>query len=61
MKRPYREYRLRRNAEKRMAVLQAQFPNRQFWIAPTPAFKWAVVTARPAPDHDPNATGVYCA
>lgn len=59
MTRP-REYRLRRNAERRMAALQAQFPGREFWIAPTQSFRFAVYTRREAPTGDPNAIGVAC-
>ena len=56
-----REYRLRRNADKRLATLQAKFPERRFWVAPTQSFKFAVFTAREAPKDDPNAIGVGCA
>lgn len=56
-----REYKTRRNAEKRMTYLQAEFPNLHFWIAPTHSFKFAVFTKREAPKDDPNATGAICA
>lgn len=56
-----RYYKLRRNADKRMAALQAQYPGREFWVAPTHNFKFAVFTRREAPAHDPNAVDVICA
>jgi len=42
----HREYKLKRNAANRMVMLQCRFPNREFWIAPTQNFKWAVYTRR---------------
>lgn len=56
-----REYRLRRNAEKRMVTLQAMYPGRRFWVAPTQSFKFAVFTEREAPKDDPNAIAAICA
>lgn len=57
-----REYKLRRNADKRCAALQAQYPGRRFWVAPTQNFKFAVYTERHARDtQDPNAIGIICA
>lgn len=55
-----REYLLRRNAERRMAALQAQFPGREFWIAPTQSFRFAVYTRREAATDAPNAIAMPC-
>ncbi|MDE2233830.1 MAG: hypothetical protein KGJ90_07055 [Patescibacteria group bacterium] len=55
-----REYKLRRNAEKRLATLQAAFPGREFWVAPTQNFRFAVFTRRAISSNDPNAIAVIC-
>jgi hypothetical protein len=54
-----KEYKLKRNAMRRMAYLQCGYPNRKFWVAPTPNFRWAVYTTRS--EHltdDPNNIGI---
>lgn len=59
MPRP-RTYKLKRNAERRKAALDEQYPYRKFWVAPTQDFRWAVFTTRQASKTDPNSVGVIC-
>jgi len=40
----YRKYKTRRNAEKRMKILQRLYPERHFWIAPDYWFMFVVFT-----------------
>lgn len=42
-----RYYKLRRNAEKRLAVLSTQHPDRRFYIAPASCWRWAIFTDGP--------------
>lgn len=54
-----REYKLRHNAEKRLRQMQAMYPARRFWIAPTQNFKFAIYTAKDMiPADDPNAIAI---
>ena len=54
-----REYKLKRNAIKRMTYLQCGHPDRAFWVAPTQNFKWAVYTkCREVLAGDPNNIAV---
>jgi hypothetical protein len=54
-----RLYKTRRGAEKRKAQLEALFPGRAFWIAPTQSFRFAVYTTASKPNAtDPNAVAI---